>query len=92
VSDHMEKMGEPFFPCLGMWLPAGLNCAEAVNFAPTEWLAWSRAGVQRSRLFRRKSILSHEELLCVALLVETPRSACLGQRTHSFWPLQLLWG
>eukprot|EP00897_Mesotaenium_endlicherianum_P000605 jgi/Mesen1/10545/ME000083S10045 len=42
----------------------GFNCAEAVNFAPPDWLPWGGHGVERYRLYRRSAIISHEELLC----------------------------
>ncbi|KAI0500585.1 hypothetical protein KFK09_018799 [Dendrobium nobile] len=43
----------------------GLNCAEAVNFAPADWLPHARFGADLYRMYRKAAILSHEELLCV---------------------------
>eukprot|EP01018_Ginkgo_biloba_P033354 Gb_26073 [translate_table: standard] len=43
----------------------GLNCAEAVNFAPADWLPHGGFGVELYRLYHKSAILSHEELLCV---------------------------
>uniref|UniRef100_A0A7N0VHE2 Uncharacterized protein n=2 Tax=Kalanchoe fedtschenkoi TaxID=63787 RepID=A0A7N0VHE2_KALFE len=43
----------------------GLNCAEAVNFAPADWLPHGGFGAQLYQLYRKASVLSHEELLCV---------------------------
>ncbi|KAF5729995.1 lysine-specific demethylase 5B isoform X2 [Tripterygium wilfordii] len=43
----------------------GLNCAEAVNFAPADWLPHGGFAAERYRLYHKSSVLSHEELLCV---------------------------
>ncbi|KAG6545509.1 hypothetical protein Mapa_013111 [Marchantia paleacea] len=43
----------------------GFNCAEAVNFAPTDWLPFGGFGVERYRLYHKPAVLSHDELLCV---------------------------
>ena len=44
----------------------GFNCAEAVNFAPPDWLRFGLDGVERYRFYRKPSVLCHDELLCVA--------------------------
>ena len=44
----------------------GFNVAEAVNFAPADWLRFARFGVERYRSFNKPSVLCHDELLCVA--------------------------
>ena len=44
----------------------GFNVAEAVNFAPPDWLRFARFGVERYREFHKPSVLCHDELLCVA--------------------------
>ena len=44
----------------------GFNCAEAVNFAPPDWLRFGVEGVERYRFYRKPSVLCHDELLCVA--------------------------
>ncbi|KAK1289188.1 putative lysine-specific demethylase JMJ14 [Acorus calamus] len=49
----------------------GLNCAEAVNFAPADWLPHGGVGAELYRLYRKAAVLSHEELLCVVA-----KSAC----------------
>lgn len=41
----------------------GTNCAEAVNFAPPDWLPWGKAAQERYRLHRRKPVFSHEGLV-----------------------------
>jgi histone demethylase JARID1 len=41
----------------------GLNCAEAVNFVPPDWLRFSQVSVDRYRTFRKPGVLSHDELL-----------------------------
>ncbi|XP_051119104.1 lysine-specific demethylase JMJ17 [Andrographis paniculata] len=43
----------------------GLNCAEAVNFAPADWLPHGGFGAELYRYYHRVPVLSHEELLCV---------------------------
>jgi len=43
----------------------GLNCAEAVNFATADWLPYGGSGAELYRLYRKPSVISHEELLCV---------------------------
>ncbi|KAF6162208.1 hypothetical protein GIB67_008337 [Kingdonia uniflora] len=43
----------------------GLNCAEAVNFAPADWLPHGGFGAELYRLYHKPAVLSHEELLCV---------------------------
>ncbi|CAN4077732.1 unnamed protein product [Withania somnifera] len=42
----------------------GLNCAEAVNFAPADWLPHGGFGAELYQLYRKAAVLSHEELLC----------------------------
>ncbi|PON84593.1 Autoimmune regulator [Trema orientale] len=48
----------------------GLNCAEAVNFAPADWLPHGRFGAELYQLYRKTAVLSHEELLCVLAKIE----------------------
>lgn len=48
---------------------AGLNCAEAVNFAPADWLPHGGSGAELYQLYRKAPVLSHEELLCVVAKV-----------------------
>ncbi|XP_057817430.2 lysine-specific demethylase JMJ17 isoform X1 [Cryptomeria japonica] len=43
----------------------GLNCAEAVNFAPEDWLPHGGFGAELYRLYHKPAVLSHDELLCV---------------------------
>ncbi|XP_076925820.1 lysine-specific demethylase JMJ17-like [Bidens hawaiensis] len=45
----------------------GLNCAEAVNFAPADWLPYGGFGAELYQHYRRPAVLSHEELLCVVV-------------------------
>jgi hypothetical protein len=47
----------------------GLNCAEAVNFATADWLPYGGSGAELYRLYRKPSVISHEELLCVVAKV-----------------------
>lgn len=41
----------------------GFNCAEAINFAPPDWLRFGGAACERYRSFRKPSLLCHEWLL-----------------------------
>ena len=41
----------------------GLNCAEAVNFAPGDWLRYGQPSCERYHSYRKPSVLSHEWLL-----------------------------
>ncbi|XP_059661778.1 lysine-specific demethylase JMJ17 isoform X2 [Cornus florida] len=43
----------------------GLNCAEAVNFAPADWLPHGGFGAELYQLYHKTAVLSHEELVCV---------------------------
>ncbi|KAG0563907.1 hypothetical protein KC19_8G068600 [Ceratodon purpureus] len=43
----------------------GFNCAEAVNFAPADWLAFGSFAVERYRFYHKAAVLSQDELLCV---------------------------
>ncbi|XP_065858280.1 lysine-specific demethylase JMJ17 isoform X2 [Euphorbia lathyris] len=43
----------------------GLNCAEAVNFAPADWLPHGGFGADLYKMYHKTAVLSHEELLCV---------------------------
>ncbi|XP_020978798.1 lysine-specific demethylase 5B isoform X1 [Arachis ipaensis] len=43
----------------------GLNCAEAVNFAPADWLPFGAFGADLYQRYHKPAVLSHEELLCV---------------------------
>ena len=48
---------------------AGLNCAEAVNFAPADWLPHGGFGTELYQLYHKAAVLSHEELLYVVAKV-----------------------
>ncbi|KAL5552082.1 hypothetical protein UlMin_002258 [Ulmus minor] len=48
----------------------GLNCAEAVNFAPADWLPHGRFGAELYQLYHKTAVLSHEELLCVLAKID----------------------
>eukprot|EP00004_Rigifila_ramosa_P003214 TRINITY_DN13393_c0_g1_i1.p1 TRINITY_DN13393_c0_g1~~TRINITY_DN13393_c0_g1_i1.p1 ORF type:complete len:1369 (+),score=194.23 TRINITY_DN13393_c0_g1_i1:519-4109(+) len=43
---------------------SGFNLAEAVNFAPLEWLWWGRECVSLYSRFARDPVFCHEQLLC----------------------------
>lgn len=48
----------------------GLNCAEAVNFAPADWLPHGGFASELYQLYHKPAVLSHEELLCVVAKVQ----------------------
>ncbi|GER30362.1 lysine-specific demethylase 5D [Striga asiatica] len=52
----------------------GLNCAEAVNFAPADWLPHGGFGAELYRHYRKVPVLSHEELLCEVAKFYTPHN------------------
>lgn len=41
----------------------GLNCAEAVNFAPADWLRFGAESCARYRMHRKPSLLCYEWLV-----------------------------
>ncbi|KAA3468944.1 lysine-specific demethylase 5B isoform X2 [Gossypium australe] len=53
----------------------GLNCAEAVNFAPADWLPHGGSGAELYQLYRKAPVLSHEELLCVVAKSDWDKNA-----------------
>lgn len=52
-----------WFACIG------LNCAEAVNFAPADWLPHGGLGAELYSVYHKPAVLSHEELLYVVAKV-----------------------
>ncbi|KAF3785292.1 putative lysine-specific demethylase [Nymphaea thermarum] len=57
----------------------GLNCAEAVNFAPADWLPHGGIGAELYRLYHKTAVLSHEELVYVAAKVIKGHNAYFSQ-------------
>ncbi|PIN05226.1 hypothetical protein CDL12_22235 [Handroanthus impetiginosus] len=55
----------------------GLNCAEAVNFAPADWLPHGGFGAELYRHYHKVPVLSHEELLCVVAKSEFDSKASI---------------
>ena len=49
----------------------GFNCAEAVNFAPADWLRFGGLACERYRAFRKPPLLCHEWLLFKVNLAAT---------------------
>lgn len=47
----------------------GLNCAEAVNFAPADWLPYGGIGAELYKTYHKTAVISHEELLYVVAKV-----------------------
>ncbi|KAF4150300.1 PLU-1-like protein [Phytophthora infestans] len=47
----------------------GFNCAEAVNFATLDWLAWGAKSLKKYREFRKLPVFCHDALVCT--LAET---------------------
>lgn len=66
---HMISDILHFILCLWPFHFTGLNCAEAVNFAPADWLPHGGTGAELYQLYRKAPVLSHEELLCVVAKV-----------------------
>lgn len=68
----------------------GLNCAEAVNFATADWLPYGGSGAELYRLYRKPSVISHEELLCVVAKVKRQyeQSVTLDQMGSGYWKYQ----
>lgn len=57
----------------------GLNCAEAVNFAPADWLRFAALSCERYRSYRKPPLLCHEWLLlkvCAGWAHLGPSSSC----------------
>jgi len=53
------------FPgCYYATFNCGMNCTERVNFAPADWLSFGSSCVERNRLLGKRSMFSHERLLC----------------------------
>jgi histone demethylase JARID1 len=50
----------------------GLNCAEAVNFAPSDWLRYGSQAVERFQSFRKQPVLSHSWLLLKVGFIPNP--------------------
>ena len=44
--------------------PQGYNLAEAVNFAPPDWLPMGRSCVEHYSMMRRYCVFCHDELVC----------------------------
>ncbi|XP_049378472.1 uncharacterized protein LOC125843295 [Solanum stenotomum] len=60
----------------------GLNCAEAVNFAPADWLPHGGFGAELYQLYRKAAVLSHEELLCAVARSEFDSNAAPYLKTE----------
>ncbi|XP_009617976.2 lysine-specific demethylase JMJ17 isoform X2 [Nicotiana tomentosiformis] len=60
----------------------GLNCAEAVNFAPADWLPHGGFGADLYQLYRKPAVLSHEELLCAVARSEFDSKAAPYLKTE----------
>ena len=63
---------------------AGFSCAEAVNFAPADWVPVGGSAVERYRFYHRAAVLCHDELLCVIAKVRDIAETGL---TFGFWLL-----
>ncbi|KAK6130041.1 hypothetical protein DH2020_036227 [Rehmannia glutinosa] len=60
-----QRMAYCLLPSVGFKSHSnGLNCAEAVNFAPADWLPHGGFGAELYRHYHKVPVLSHEELLC----------------------------
>lgn len=65
----------------------GLNFAEAVNFAPPDWLRMGRQCLENYALVRRNCVFSHEELVMKMVSVSTKMSIgmCLATLEELSW-------
>ncbi|XP_026448028.1 lysine-specific demethylase rbr-2-like isoform X1 [Papaver somniferum] len=71
----------------------GLNCAEAVNFAPADWLPHGGYGAELYRLYHKAAVLSHEELLCVVAKsgCDAKVSSYLKKELHRVFTKEKTW-
>ncbi|XVF51494.1 hypothetical protein PTKIN_Ptkin04bG0189600 [Pterospermum kingtungense] len=71
----------------------GLNCAEAVNFAPADWLPHGGSGAELYQLYHKAPVLSHEELLCVVAKSDwdSKASAYLRKELHRIYTKERTW-
>ncbi|XP_027080412.2 lysine-specific demethylase JMJ17-like [Coffea arabica] len=71
----------------------GLNCAEAVNFAPADWLPYGGRGAELYKLYRKPAVLSHEELLCVVAKsnFDSRASVCLRKELIRVYENEKVW-
>ena len=66
---HAQEEGEFVLTFPGAYhggVNLGLNCAEAVNFAPADWLRFGAAGCARNRSHRKPTLLCYEWLVLKA--------------------------
>ena len=66
IVGNMQEPGEfvVTFPCAyHSGFNLGLNCAEAVNYAPGDWLRYGAAAIDRARNFRKPTLLCHNALV-----------------------------
>lgn len=54
----------------------GINCAEAVNFAPADWLRFAPTSAERYRLFRKPPVS------CAAPALQGTCTCTAGQSVH----------
>ncbi|KAJ8766205.1 hypothetical protein K2173_021722 [Erythroxylum novogranatense] len=71
----------------------GLNCAEAVNFAPADWLPHGAFGAELYQIYHKTAILSHEELLCVVAKSNSDSkiSQYLKKELHRIYTKERTW-
>ncbi|PSS04169.1 Lysine-specific demethylase [Actinidia chinensis var. chinensis] len=71
----------------------GLNCAEAVNFAPADWLPHGGFGTELYQLYHKAAVLSHEELLYVVAKsdFDSKTSPYLKKELHRIYDREKTW-
>ncbi|PSS11412.1 Lysine-specific demethylase [Actinidia chinensis var. chinensis] len=71
----------------------GLNCAEAVNFAPADWLPHGGFGAELYQLYHKAAVLSHEELLYVVAKsdFDSKASPYLKKELHRIYDREKTW-
>ncbi|XP_057511416.1 lysine-specific demethylase JMJ17-like [Actinidia eriantha] len=71
----------------------GLNCAEAVNFAPADWLPHGGFGAELYQLYHKAAVLSHEELLYVVAKsdFDSKTSPHLKKELHRIYDREKTW-
>jgi histone demethylase JARID1 len=66
----------------------GFNVAEAVNFAPPDWLPAGRKCVERYRDFQRTPVFCHDELV-IRVALQDSQTSGMDQRTFRWLQAEL---
>lgn len=60
----------------------GLNLAEAVNFAPSEWISMGRICVDHYAMLQRYPVFSHDELICRMAFIADELDIAIASATY----------